>query len=214
MGIVYVIRNDANGKEYVGQTVGKMRSRFTNHCCANKGMLPMAIRKYGRENFSYIENEVPEELMDRFETNLISFFGTIAPNGYNLETGGHANKKLNESTKKIMSELHTGEKNYNYGKHFSEDHKRRISESNKGKPCWRKGIPHTEETKRKIAESNRGQKRSEEARKKMSLARIGHKNSPETRAKLSAALMGHPVSDETKKKWAVTRRLKKEGAVG
>lgn len=64
-GIIYIIKNNINGKVYIGQTIQKLKDRWYRHCGKSglsKNELNMhikrAIFKYGKENFTI---EVLEE---------------------------------------------------------------------------------------------------------------------------------------------------------
>src|SRR3989338_1251532 len=89
-GIIYLIINKVNGKMYVGQTTQKLNKRWNGHITAAKQEtklpFPLAIKEYGRENFSI--NEV-EKCFSRVELNKkevwwMKYFNTLFPNGYNL----------------------------------------------------------------------------------------------------------------------------------
>jgi len=55
-GIIYKIKNNVNGKEYVGQTTGSVSRRFNSHCVEKRNRhISNAIRSYGKENFTVEE---------------------------------------------------------------------------------------------------------------------------------------------------------------
>jgi len=56
--------------------------------------------------------------------------GTLAPNGYNNETGGNRNKVLHEDTKKLMSEVRSGERHAMFGKHHTDEARDLLKEAN------------------------------------------------------------------------------------
>src|SRR5580704_3159657 len=95
--IVYKITNKINEKSYIGQTIGPIEKRWNSHCSKQKrghGIFYRAIAKYGKENFEIKIlarcNSIQE--MNHREVYYIKLFNTLAPNGYNLDTGGK-NKK-------------------------------------------------------------------------------------------------------------------------
>lgn len=54
--------------------------------------------------------------MDAAEQFYIAFFGTLAPKGYNLTTGGQSNGEMSDQTKKLIGVKNTGKPNYFKGK--------------------------------------------------------------------------------------------------
>lgn len=90
--IVYKITNLLTGKSYIGQTVGSMRRRWNRHCSESSCvLLNRSIKKYGKENFeikvlAYCNNI---EEMNHREQYCIKLFKTLAPNGYNVRSGGN-----------------------------------------------------------------------------------------------------------------------------
>jgi group I intron endonuclease len=175
LGTIYIATNIINGKQYVGQTIRDLKERIYGH--KNKSTCPIihsAIKKYGFENFKWISFSCPEEEMDWQEIFLIKELNTLAPNGYNLDSGGHKNKHHHESTKEKIREMKIGKPGTNLGKIFSKEHRRKISESKRGekhwqygKPPWNKGIPQTKESNEKRRNTLLGIKRSEETKQKM-----------------------------------------------
>jgi len=66
-----------------------------------------ALKKYGPENFTWIIIETHDNLSDANDAEefFISYFETLAPNGYNLELGGCNNSPTAETRKKISDTL-------------------------------------------------------------------------------------------------------------
>jgi group I intron endonuclease len=143
---VYKITNEVNGKSYIGRTARSLKARFLEHCSASSQclLLHRAIVKYGRDNFSIIalgEARDSDEL-NRLEQSFIIEYGTLAPNGYNLTTGGDAPQHSAE-TKAKMSRSHKG-------KVFTDEHRENLSRTHRGlkqnrTPLWNA----------RIAEANR-----------------------------------------------------------
>lgn len=157
MGYIYLITNKINGKKYVGQTQqADINDRWRHH--KNKmsvgRFLLNAYNKYGIDNFKFqIICICFDSDCDKYEEFYIKKFDCLAPNGYNLMSGGHsfkhhpdslkkmsesikAYKKLNpqictEETRKKLSESLKGEKHPNFNKPMSEEQKQKISESRK-----------------------------------------------------------------------------------
>ena len=113
-GWIYVIRNTVNGKLYVGQTIHKVEHRWYQHVQKSQyntkkhntnTCISGAINKYGADSFSVDIIAAGNSLEDLNEKEIfwISQLNTIAPNGYNIKTGGK-NGKLSEESKRKLSE--------------------------------------------------------------------------------------------------------------
>ena len=111
----------------------------------------------------------------------------VQENGLTLCNSCHSRyhnlgKKLTESAKKKIGEIHKGNR-YRFGKNhtdeakrkmsmsgkvkiFSVEHKQKLSAAQKGNQS-RLGTKHTEETRLKMSETRKGRKHSEETRSKM-----------------------------------------------
>ena len=88
-GVIYLLIDGTNDKEYVGQTIRSIEERFKQHMKSNYP-LGRAIRAHGTENFATAiikECESKEEL-NLFEKHFIKSRNTKSPNGYNLTDGG------------------------------------------------------------------------------------------------------------------------------
>lgn len=144
---IYKIKNKINNKEYIGQTTKNIYERFNEHChgSSNCVLLKKAIRKYSRENFEVkqLENCSNLDQLNEREEFWIKELNSLAPNGYNLMTGGAA-PKHSEITKQKMSVTRRG-------KH----------------PYWATEASRSEEARVKRANSIQGQKRSVETKEKI-----------------------------------------------
>lgn len=198
--IIYKITNKINGKIYIGQTTNTLKKRWSQHKSDKKGyckLLFFALNKYGENSFSvetldYAENI--EELNDK-EKYYIEYLNTLAPNGYNLLTGGN-NRTHHEISKRKMSESRKGVDNPMYGKTHDTEARKKISDAQKGnKNCL-------------------GIKRSQETKDKLSIARTGTKTSEETKIKLSNAMSGEKHPNWGKKLSEETIRKKSEAMKG
>lgn len=104
---IYLITNSITGKPYIGQTASTSLDRFNEHKrCARhyqrvmanpdkynyKGSctyLYRAMNKYGFDNFEMLTlANCDEDKLDELEIHWIRELGSLAPNGYNLTTGG------------------------------------------------------------------------------------------------------------------------------
>lgn len=94
--IVYLGRNIVNQKGYVGVTRTGMKIRYANHrklarsLTVKRTLFAKAIAKYRPEMFRFSTLMVFDNEPDAYahETPLIAKYGTLAPHGYNLSTGG------------------------------------------------------------------------------------------------------------------------------
>lgn len=83
---IYKIENLINHKVYVGQSI-HIERRWNEHCFPSaKSIISDAIKKYGKENFSFqILEECSIEELDEKEIYYINKFNCITPNGYNIK---------------------------------------------------------------------------------------------------------------------------------
>lgn len=111
--IIYKITNKINDKIYVGQTILPLSDRWSDHTRPHRGKnkarsaIALAIKKYGKENFSIeiIAYGTSLENLNALEKQYIIEFSCLAPNGYNLSPGGD-NKECHPDTKaKIAATL-------------------------------------------------------------------------------------------------------------
>jgi hypothetical protein len=83
---IYKIENLITRKIYIGQSK-HIEVRWQEHCRPSaNSIISSAIRKYGKENFSFeILEECPTEELDYKEEYYIHKYNSIVPNGYNVE---------------------------------------------------------------------------------------------------------------------------------
>ena len=117
-GEIYLITNRINQKKYVGQTTSFFPSgrrcgtngRWGYHVYrSTKGKndcpsLGNAIKKYGKHGFT-IETLLicNKNMLDYYERKFIHQYGSLSPNGYNIESGGSKSKNLHLDTRKLIS---------------------------------------------------------------------------------------------------------------
>ena len=162
MGWIYLIRNNVNGKCYVGQTrQKKVESRWSQERRAPHGILANAFKFYGIDNFTFEAlYELPNDELNEREVFEIQFRNTLSPNGYNLKPGGE-NHEVHPDVRKKIGDSMRGEKHWNFGKKASDETRKRLSISHKGQKQSKESIMAR-------AKSNTGKKRTEEFRKKVS----------------------------------------------
>lgn len=99
-GYIYLITNKINGKKYVGQTTTTIEHRVAQHFSKSKKRkyaLSLAIKKYGKENFSIKEIEKADDVskeklvekLNILEKRYIQEYKTLTGQyGYNIDIGG------------------------------------------------------------------------------------------------------------------------------
>lgn len=91
---IYIIENDINNKVYIGQAIDA-KIRFQSHCkpsaaTLNNELIGKAIQKYGKEHFHFEILESQIENYNEREQYWISYYNSLAPNGYNILKGGES----------------------------------------------------------------------------------------------------------------------------
>ncbi len=90
---IYKITNTITGKSYVGKTMQQPETRWRQHETGmghgKKMPIHLALKKYGKENFTFEVVYVcfKEEDVNYAEIYFINQFNTLAPSGYNLDFG-------------------------------------------------------------------------------------------------------------------------------
>ena len=97
---IYKITNKINGKIYIGQSIN-INKRINEHFWKSfnqkdvsfNSILHQAIRKYGKENFSWeVLQECDVKEIDSLEKKYIEQYDCISPKGYNILPGGQKNR--------------------------------------------------------------------------------------------------------------------------
>jgi group I intron endonuclease len=154
---IYRITNIINGKQYIGQTRAKPSRRWTIHkgnSIKHRSLVNLAIKKYGESNFVFevIDEAHSLDELDQKECFYIVLFNSLAPNGYNIESGGQSPKFSEESKRKMrISQNKRTDKRFcsnetrkkislaQIGKIISETTKKKQSEKRKGISPGNKG---------------------------------------------------------------------------
>lgn len=209
-GVIYVITNVENGKQYVGQTRKTAEKRWQGHIRDSQRRVECpsefyrSLRKHGPTHFTLavLEECADIDELNEREQHWIAELRTMSPRGYNLTSGGGSWVVCDETRQK-MSASQTGSANSFYG----HSHDREMIER----------VKHVLSEKLS-GESNPfyGQKHSEEARLKMSAALTGKPMHPSTRAGIRRANMGNqytkgrPLSAEHRAKISAAGRGRKQ----
>ena len=159
MGWIYVIRSPKL-KEYVGQTINDdVHVRWSQEIRQPHGNLKRVFEKYGTDKCKFFTiMEISQEthggdwkdFLNMYEKIYIKERNTLAPNGYNLMTGGD-NSLHSEESKQKMSEAKMGNTNM-LGKTFSDESKQKMSEAKMGNTNML-GKTLSDETKKKMSDS-------------------------------------------------------------
>lgn len=176
--IVYLATNIVNGKQYVGYTSKSLPERIRNHLYKSRTktqphyfyLLPIAIRKYGANNFKW---EVLATCNDSIEAqerekDFIKSLNTLSPNGYNLTEGGNGGVQSAEIKLKISNSV----------KKYWDSHKEKHSwfnltteeRSKRAKKAWKTkkengyvyptGHKHTSKSKKQMSDTKNEQNKS------------------------------------------------------
>lgn len=163
--VIYETVNNINGKKYIG----KDSKNNPNYLGSGK-YLKLAIKKYGRENFS---------------KNILQYCSSLEElNQAEVEWIVQLNCKNSENYYNVIDTVTPCRK----GKPLSNIHRQKISNSRKGKK-------HTTETKRKLSLIKKGKKRgkySEKHRIAIGEGQKGKKISDVTKKKMSDIKKGKP----------------------
>ncbi len=203
IGFIYCITNGVNGKRYVGQTLSKNGSRWKGHKCAAKygAQFPLhrAIRKYGIDKFSVeIIHRCTQPLLNAAEQHYIATLGTLAPNGYNLTTGG-GQYKVTARTRRLHSLSMKG-------REFSEESRRRMSEAQK-KRFRSNPVVWSDTARRKLSARNKGKRPSQACMDAALCANRGVKRGPLSPEHKAA------ISRGNKAKWATRNAAEKHAII-
>ena len=149
---IYCITNKINNKSYIGQSINAYERwkdhiqdalRTTGKTANNKKFaIHHALLKYGLNVFEWQVIDTVNTLNSANEAEdfYIAYLRTMAPNGYNLISGGKS-KKLSQQTKeKIRKKLKIvgslvgkfGPDHPNYGSTLSEERKQQLSDKFSG----------------------------------------------------------------------------------
>lgn len=112
MAYIYLIKNNINGKCYVGKTLKSPKERFSEHLydaykpTEENRPLYRAIKKYGKDNFSlHVLEECTDGLASEREIWYIKKLRTYA-HGYNATIGGDGKQLFDHNV--IKAQLEAG----------------------------------------------------------------------------------------------------------
>lgn len=201
---VYLVVNKINGKPYVGQTMTD-KNKY-----GHGRLMRKAYAKHGYDNFEYsricscIDNR---ELLNWVERFWIAVYGSVAPNGYNIETGGSTEQEWTDDRRRRHGDARRGKKKHRplgsrsgmKGKKYPEAGKEKLRQAMLGRVGPNLGCKASDETRAKMSAAQKarferdghpgiGKKASDETRAKMSASRKGRVQSEAERERRSAAI--------------------------
>lgn len=208
-GIIYMIRNNINGKIYFGLTTEEkgFKGRYQQGewwIYSDNEHLKNSAKKYGHENFTIFERfdvAYSKEELDELEDLYICVYDTMNRKyGYNKRRGGHHGKLCQESKNKI-SEKVKGEKNPMYGinpkqrmdEETYEKWRKNLSESRKGEKSYMYGVPKTPEQRKKISKTRKEKGLAKGEKNPM----YGKPHTNKTKEKISKTLTGEYVGEKS-----------------
>ena len=162
--------NNANGKQYVGQTIRTVKERWYEHCyyamhgITNNSAVDRAIAKYGADSFTVetIAEGVPVEELCALETEKIIEYDTLSPNGYNLVASQERGYVVSDETRAKLSAA--SKRGHAMS---SPDRYAKIGMKSRGKHS----MPMHPNTRAALIAANTGRSPSSETRRKMSESR-------------------------------------------
>jgi group I intron endonuclease len=103
---IYKIENLINHKVYIGQSI-EIERRWQKHLGAKDDfVIHRALRKYGKENFSFQIIEECDLLdLNKKEEYWITYYNSLVPNGYNMIQGGSNGVGLAKGKKVLQYSL-------------------------------------------------------------------------------------------------------------
>ena len=213
MYYIYEIKNEVNGKTYIGQ---HKTNNLNDSYMGSGKVIRKAYEKYGLNNFTktILAIAYSKKIINILEKMFISFYRVQGKAEYNIASGGDGGNGDSNKGRIVSQETKEKLRRLNLGKHLSEETKKKISE---GVLKSNRTYVFSEEARRKMSESHLGKKRSKESIEAQIKAQIGRIVSEETKKKISESNKGkhnNSVSEETKKKISESTRGERNGFYG
>jgi len=210
---IYQIRNNINGKIYIGQSSNVEQRWYAHKSDLRRGKhrnsyLQRSWDKYGENNFVF---EIIEEIQNEKRLTVREqHYADIFNPEYNLGKymdSPRRGVKVSDETRRKLSKATAGKRNPMYGKKRTKEVREKISKALSGENGSFYGKKHTKDAKEKISRANKGENNamwgkpvSKKTRKKISKALKGRKFSEEHKRKIAEAHYGITPSEETRQK--------------
>ena len=198
---IYGIRNTANGKWYVGQTIGLRQRKASHYAALRHGRhrnryLQSSFVKHGEACFEWRVLELcAVEMLDIRECVWITYYKSDQmESGYNLESGGRRAQVTSAETRAKQSAAKKG-------KPLSPEHRAKLSAVMRGRVM-------TPEHCAALSKAGMGHKMPASVRAAINAAVVGKPLSDEVKLKISEATKGRPKSEETKRRMSVSLRAR------
>lgn len=143
---IYGICCTKNNKWYIGKSIN-IRNRWASHLWRlknqkhNNEYLQRAWNKYGQASFSFqVLTTAEAAQLPELEKHFIAEYRALAPDGFNLTTGGETNIQFSESSLKKLSLARIG-------KTWTEIAKRKLAKKRKGAGNPMFGVKQSDATK-------------------------------------------------------------------
>ncbi len=157
--LIYKCTSTKSLHSYIGQTCFDLNKRIRNHYTTSRKSgtdypFMRALRKYEKEELVWevlFENLSFEEANNK-EKELIEFYNTLAPNGWNTCTGGQGTEGHKKSEAEVLAMRERALKQFG-----TEEAKRRVSERFKGQVPHNKGVPCSDAKKENIRQAKLAQ---------------------------------------------------------
>jgi len=212
---IYTLNAPDGEIRYVGKTIQPLKTRLQAHLnAAKRGKNHRCnwIRSLLKKNDSPIIHLLSEVEGDgcKEEIEKIAYFKSTGTRLTNQTDGGEGTLGCHPSpeTRKKQSEVHKGNKAYNYGKHPTEATRKKQSEATKGDKNPMYGKHRPEAVRKKLSDANKGSKHwnygkhtPEAIKKKLSEAMKGNKNSNYGKHPTAATRKKQSDSHKSDKHW-------------
>lgn len=181
-----------SGKSYIGVTSNYDARNAAHIKCDSKcRAFSAAIKKYGWNNFLHeiLYNGLTLDQANYREQQCINEYGTLAPTGYNLLSGGHVQQHHTE-TKRLMSQQRKGKPSPHKGKKKPIRSHLTDNSSHKGQAIWNNGTIEKRCDVCPVGFVKGRLPQPQSVRDKISASRIGTTLSADTKLLISAAQQG------------------------
>lgn len=147
---IYSITHRESGKKYVGITRRAAGDRWRSHVWSSERegkacpLVSRAIEKYGADAFSFSVIDIAEsrDQLAHKEQFWINELNTLAPNGYNLSTGGYVGSDVSDETRAKLkvsaanrTDSWTEKQSAARAAWFEADPERRIAAAERARKC-------------------------------------------------------------------------------